>query len=272
MKKLVNETIIIKSIEQFNNLKEEYNREQRVITICKCGYTKESSLRFAKFPFICKNCEGGSNYFNLSNILLTTHGQLTSDNKVQVPCAECDNIDILEKDPFHRVINRYGKYLCFACRKKLNLSTRKSNKGVKLSDEERLKRNAIWEKTLIEKYGSKDNYKEHLSQKCKEYYDSLSDEEKELIQKNKENGMISKYGVKNPMLIEEFKNKVLAQVDYKSNRIQFEKTVIEKYGSLENYYKYNTEKVKQSNLEKFGVEYNWQREDVKKKIKQTNLP
>ena len=272
MIKILEDSIIeIKSIEQFQVLKETHNREQRVITFCTCGEFRVSSLRFAEFPFICKKCKTGKENYNLSKALKSTKGILIDENNIQVSCAECENIDKIEKESFHRVINKYHKYLCFACRKNLNLANRKSNKGVKLTEEQKLQRAKNREYNLIQKYGSVENFKKCVSNTCKENYNRLSEEEKELLYKKQKQGMLDKYGVDNPMYVEDIKNKVISQMDYQSNIEKAKKTIIDTYGSLENFYTDRFEKIKQSNMEKYGVEFNWQRDDIKEKIKQTSL-
>jgi hypothetical protein len=50
-----------------------------------------------------------------------------------------------------------------------------------------------------------------------------------------------------------------------NNREQQNKTYIERYGSIENAYKFQEEQRNKSNLEKYGVKNNFQREDVKEK-------
>ena len=80
---------------------------------------------------------------------------------------------------------------------------------------------------------------------------------KDGIRKNREETLTKKYGVDNPMKVNEIKEKV-------------KETMLNKYGveyaaqSKEIY-----EKVKETNLKKYGCEYSFQNEEVKKKIKES---
>ena len=58
---------------------------------------------------------------------------------------------------------------------------------------------------------------------------------------------------------------------YKVRNIKSNQTKIEKYGSLEEYEDIRQYKIKQTNIKKYGVEYPLQDKDIQYKIKQTNL-
>ena len=76
--------------------------------------------------------------------------------------------------------------------------------------------------------------------------------------KNKEI-MLIKYGVENPLQVEEFKNKVI-------------KTNLEKYGVGNSFQREEIkEKIRKHNLIKYGVENILQSEEFKEKVKQTNI-
>lgn len=90
------------------------------------------------------------------------------------------------------------------------------------------------------------------------------------------NSVIEKYGVDNVSKVEKIKKKAIkTYYNKKNNELLNQKnekrnnTLIKKYGSLKNYYKITSEKRKQTLLNKFGVEFSFQRKEIKEKIKET---
>ena len=93
-------------------------------------------------------------------------------------------------------------------------------------------------------------YKHHCSYKC-----SNSDKE---VQAKQQATTIKHYGVPHPAQSKQIIDKM-------------HKTCIDLYGASNGHGEIQKEQMRQNNLTNYGVEYSWQREDVKNKIKQTNL-
>lgn len=147
-------------------------------------------------------------------------------------------------------------------------------------------------KTCLEKYGvdnirKSEQYKEYCKQVKRERYGDENYRDKEKFKQT----CLERYGVDNPLKLAWVKAlaKITAWTDTaRKKRIA---TSIKKYGvshptkceevklknKLTKFLRYgdfnynNQEKIKQTNLEKYGVEYVWQSDTIKDKIKNTNL-
>lgn len=111
------------------------------------------------------------------------------------------------------------------------------------------------ESTIVEKYGS-----------LEEYYDLISKKQKETF--------LDRYGVESGFQTEkcnEFRNKTKeTDPEYFSKRKEkIDNTKIEKYGSLENAYNSMMDNYKKTCLDRYGVEFATQSENVRSKISET---
>ena len=126
-----------------------------------------------------------------------------------------------------------------------------------------------------------DNCGKEKSIKCKAYYQSIKkygnyycvDCKYERIK----NSNLKKYGVENVMQLLSVKNKMLeTQKEVYGDIKILDKTyinniLINKYGSLKNYYSYINDKKKKSNIDKYGVDNVMKYEPIKEKAIQTLL-
>ena len=143
---------------------------------------------------------------------------------------------------------KYRDYCCVSCMRQSSIIQNRIKQtcidkygGVGLASQ-RIKNKA--EQTNIEKYGVRNPY---MSEQTKEKAHST-----EALKKYKQT-MMSKYGVESPMQLDANKQKMV-QVTHTSNAN-----------------KKRMNSIKKSNLELFGVEHNFQREDVKQSIKNSRI-
>jgi len=129
--------------------------------------------------------------------------------------------------------------------------------------------------TNLKKYGV-ENVKQNKDfiEKSKKTYHSKSLEEKQKIQKRKEQSMLKKYGVINPSYSDEIKNKISEKnkANAATRMVQLKKNNQKKYG-VDNVFQLESvkEKSKDSIMNKFGVENPSQAEEIKIKKEETCL-
>lgn len=254
-----------------------FQDNQRIIQKCsECGVEVNYTVRFFEKIKFCRTCAMAKK----ANIP-TLHSYITAENatiignNVECKCKKCGNIELSTKTRFRQKIQRWNKFLCTSCIKAItteNIS--KFHKGKKFTTEQLEKSKAALMTTILEKYGSYENYRRHKSEKGKEiaatrnkeYYDNR------LIKTRKT--CMEKYGVTNVMKCKAIADKLresCSKIDKTKITEKRNNTLIKKYGSLEEYRRVIGEKIKQTNLEKYGFEYTFQVPEVKKKIALTNL-
>jgi hypothetical protein len=175
------------------------------------------------------------------------------------------NCSICGKEMRCRLISLRFPRRCTSC------ATRLSVHRGPMSEETKLKRNRKWEETISNKYGSKDNFCKHQSNIAKNNFNKLDSTEKEARALKLRNAFIDKYGVSNPMLIDEIKQRVVNNTDYNKRNDTTKEHIIDKYGSFENYNNIRNSHLRQNNLAKYGVEHTFQLEEVKQKIVETSM-
>ena len=277
-KKLVEYSIFIKDETQFNQIKNTYNRDQRVSSNCiKCDRPVNTSLRFFTYPYVCKSCRTGKEVYSRKEALLNHNVISLVGNQIKVECKNCNTPIETTLKAFDHKVQKYKYFYCKACidlklhdkRSKAQLSSNNTMRGKHYSEEKQAERLTKRKETLIEKYGSVEAYKSHMSEKSKDSYKNYTSERKKEIVNTRKVTCIEKYGVDNPMKIKEVSQKVVDNTDYeKRNEITLN-TICSKYGSLENYYRILKEKIKEGNNRHFGVDWSFQAEEVKEKIRKT---
>jgi hypothetical protein len=189
--------------------------------------------------------------------------------------AQCDYC-YLEKEvsykEYNRNISSNGKYSCSykcgALKAKDNNLLKYGVESTNSLEEIKIKQ----KKTILEKYGvehiSKDENTKisksekmksyDMSSKFKNYWNTITDEEKKNFNTKRINTNIKKYGEENISRIEEVKNKKEETFNKKWGGYTLQSTILR-------------EKVKKTILERYGVEDILQSELVKSKIFKTNL-
>lgn len=128
--------------------------------------------------------------------------------------------------------------------------------------------------TLLEQYG--ENYGSIIAEKAKEKQKitkaNWSEEKKKSVVEKRKQTNLEKYGVENPLVLDENKQKANAKKHSKEADEKRKQTCLEHYG-VEHHFqaKEVQDKIKQTNLEHFGVEYGLQSQEVKDKIRKTSL-
>lgn len=115
--------------------------------------------------------------------------------------------------------------------------------------------------SLISKYGSMENYIQHMTESykntCQEIYGVDNVSQLDFVKKQKQESLIEHFGS--------------LENAYKERQLKSNETLINKYGSLEDYRKFQQELSRQTYMEKYGVNNPFQSEEVKEKIRETNL-
>jgi hypothetical protein len=139
----------------------------------------------------------------------------------------------------------------------------------------------------IKHYGSlEESYKEQ-TRKTKQTKKERYGDEYYVNKDKRRQTCLEKYGVENPFMSKEIQEKGHQNKDYEQteqtrkrtclekygttsfcDRNHYNKKIIEKYGSLENFYKIRQEKVEQSNL-KYGIKSTFQLDSTMRKAEQT---
>ena len=280
-KKLVEEPIFVKSQEHFEILKRDYNRNQRVILTCeKCNSTKNICLRDSVFPYVCKSCLTGKKVYNRKKAIQEHNIKFIDSTSISVECKNCRTLIDTSIRAFDSKVRKYDAFYCKSCldimlhekRSQAQLKSENTMRGKHFSESILKRRNELREKTIIEKYGSVDNFRSEIGKKSSKHHSELSkDDIAEIVEKRKKT-CIEKYGVDNPMKVQEIAKRMAENIDYQKRNEHTNNTLIERYGSLDNYYNnVLLEKVKEGNLKKFGVEWSFQSDQVKNSIKKTML-
>jgi len=155
--------------------------------------------------------------YSFEEILRIAKDKLCSRGKISFKCKECGKIETIALDRFLK----YNDVLCRICNSKINIDY-----------DEMIKQRTIHQKeTIKEKYGVNNSWQ------CPE------STKKRIIATNLEESKTKKSKTfKNHT--EEFKKK---------SKRKTEKTIIKKYGSLENYNKLKYEKYSKTCMDKYGV-------------------
>lgn len=280
-KKLVEEPILVKNKNVFDELNKNYARNQKVICICeKCGGQRRFELRRASYPFTCNNCSNGKKRYNRKDAINNHNLKFINTKDIEVICKKCSNIVKTTIKAFDHKVQRYGAFYCKDCLDKMlhekrSLAQKNSEntmRGKHFSKETLKLRNKKREETIIKNYGSVENFESIKSEKISKMH--LNKNEKEIQESNnkRKETCRNKYGVDNVMKVKEIADEMVSNTDYQKRNEKINKTLIERYGSLENYYNNVLQsKTKESCLKKFGVEYAFQSEQVKNSIKKTML-
>jgi hypothetical protein len=191
---------------------------------------------------------------------------------IEVQCDYCNNIRSIDYKSYNTNIKKTGKYSCSI---KCGILKSKETNIEKYGTDSYFKTGEFKEKsknTLLEKYGvdhiskvesiseskREKMLKHDNSNRMKEFYDSLSKEELDKINESRVQTNIEKYGVDNISKLDSIKSK---------KQVTFNKL----YGGIGYSSDYISDKIKITNIERYGFEYPLMNEYVKDKIKNTNL-
>ena len=206
--------------------------------------------------------------------------------KVNIKCDNCNEIKKVYYNNYNK--NKDNCYYCSACKEIRRKKTCLIKYGVESPNssdivKEKLKNNNIKKygvgnpfelseikdkikKTKLEKYDdSFYNNREKSKQTCLEKYGVENTLQNENIKQKSKQTCLEKYGVDSYMKTEKFRKKSIKFFNENENEIAEKRknTNLLKYGVENVFADYNTQqKIKQTLLEKYGVEYPIQNEDI----------
>ena len=265
VKKLVDEIIYIDSEEKFNDIKQNYKREQKIYYTCsKCGkaYIKSTIRLMTSFNKLCRTCA-------TKKTILEKYGV---ENPFQVPEFK-EKIKETNK-------KRYGSETPFAFGQDRYKQRIKEKYGVdnvfQLEEVKEKIKNTCIKKYGVEYSAQATEVKEKIKNTCIKKYGVESVLASPLVRQKIENTNMERYGQTVAYPFNSEKYKAIIKEKYGVDNVSLlpdiqlkkEKTCLEHFG-VANPFQANEikEKIKATMIQKYGVEHALQFDDFFKKAK-----